>query len=349
MRPDSLGTHRVLEPPGALPQAAWRLDNDTSRRCENEVVLDVETLNVDSASFRQMEEARAPGESAAQAVERQIVETVRARGKQHNPVTGSGGMLVGRVLSVGAASPSGLGAGELVATLCSLTLTPLELVRVRAVRVEAHQVDVEARAILFASSPFARISEDPGALDRRVALAALDVAGAAPQVSRLVKPGMRVLVLGCGGKSGLLVGTAARRAGAARVIGVEAHAQAAAVATSLAAFDEVLQLDARHPVELSERAIPALGAEADLTVSCVNVADAEMSAILATRDGGTIYFFSMATSFTRAALGAEGISRDVSMLIGNGYCHGHAQATLRLLDEEPRLRAIFEERYGGKS
>jgi L-erythro-3,5-diaminohexanoate dehydrogenase len=70
-----------------------------------------------------------------------------------------------------------------------------------------------------------------------------------------------------------------------------------------------------------------------------------MGAILGTRDGGTIYFFSMATSFTRAALGAEGVSRDVSMLIGNGYCPGHAEATLALLREEDSLRRIFEERF----
>lgn len=339
------GTHRVLEPRGALPQAAWRLDNDTSRTFDDEVILEVETLNVDSASFRQMEEAHAADESPAQAVERQIVETVRARGKQHNPVTGSGGMLVGRVAAVGPASPSGLRVGETVATLCSLTLTPLELRRIREVRVAQHQVDVEARAVLFASSPFARLPEGPHDLDRRVALAALDVAGAAPQTTRLVRPGMRVLVLGCGGKSGLLVAAAARRAGAAKVVGVEAVEAAAGTARSLGCFDEVLHLDATAALEVASRSSAAAGGEADLTVSCVNVEGAEMSAILATRDGGTIYFFSMSTSFTRAALGAEGISRDIAMLIGNGYCHGHAEATLRLLDEEPRLRAIFEQRY----
>jgi L-erythro-3,5-diaminohexanoate dehydrogenase len=73
-----------------------------------------------------------------------------------------------------------------------------------------------------------------------------------------------------------------------------------------------------------------------------------MGAILATRDGGTVYFFSMATSFTKAALGAEGVSRDVAMLIGNGYCPGHADATLALLRDEPALRAIFERRFSGR-
>jgi L-erythro-3,5-diaminohexanoate dehydrogenase len=90
----------------------------------------------------------------------------------------------------------------------------------------------------------------------------------------------------------------------------------------------------------------AAGGEVDLSVSCVNVPDAEMGAILATRDGGVIYFFSMATSFTKAALGAEGVSRDVDMLVGNGYAPGHAADTLRLLDEEAELRAIFVERFG---
>ena len=345
MREDPYGTHRVLEPRGALPQAAWRLDNDVDALRDDEVAIEVETLNVDSASFRQMEEAHEGGEAPAAAVERQIVKTVAERGKQHNPVTGSGGMLVGRVSAVGPASPSGLSVGERIATLCSLTLTPLRLRRVLAVHLGTHQVDVEAGAILFSTSPFARLPEGPGALDGKVVLAALDVAGAAPQTARLVAPGQRVLVLGCGGKSGLLCGAAARRAGAAHVLGVESVAAAAADARRLGAFDQVLDLDATRPVEVAA-AVAAAGGLADLTISCVNVADAEMSAVLSTRDRGTIYFFSMSTSFTRAALGAEGVSRDVTMVIGNGYCHGHAQATLQLLDEEPRLRAIFEERFG---
>ena len=55
----------------------------------------------------------------------------------------------------------------------------------------------------------------------------------------------------------------------------------------------------------------------------------------------------MATSFTKAALGAEGISRDVDMIVGNGYCPGHAAATLELVTGDATLRAIFVERFGG--
>jgi L-erythro-3,5-diaminohexanoate dehydrogenase len=323
-----------------LPQAAWQLDNDFSRLYEDELLIDVERLNVDSASFVQME---GQGDVAAQ-----IRDTVAQRGKQHNPVTGSGGMLLGRVAHVGAAlaelqSPlAGLSVGDRVATLVSLSLTPLKLDSIDAVDLSRHQVAVKGQAVLFASGMAARLPTD---LPESVALAALDVAGAAPQVVRLVRPGARVLILGCGGKSGLLCSAAARRAGAGRVVGVERNEAATAVARRLGACDEIIIGDAADAVSIAAATTHAAGGEFDLAVSCVNVPDAEMSAILATRDGGLIYYFSMSTSFTKAALGAEGVSRDVTMIVGNGYAPDHAEATLELLRAEPILRQLFIERF----
>jgi L-erythro-3,5-diaminohexanoate dehydrogenase len=331
MRGNRYGTHRVIAPAGALPQAAEKLDNDMTKSFEDEIVLDVERLNIDSASFVQMQRA---GDVAEQ-----IVKTVAARGKQHNPVTGSGGMLLGRVARVGSALKTDLVPGERVATLVSLTLTPLWLERIGRVDLDKHQVEVAGRAVLFESSAWARMPAD---FPESVALAAYDVAGAAPQVTRMVKPGSRVLVLGCGGKSGLLCSAAARRAGAAEVIGIERSDGAAEAARRLGACHRVAVADASNAVAVLE----AVGGEVDFSVSCVNVPDAEMGAILCTRDGGVIYFFSMSTVFTKAALGAEDVSRDVTMLVGNGYAPGHAEATLALLRAEPGLKEIFLERYG---
>jgi L-erythro-3,5-diaminohexanoate dehydrogenase len=358
MRGDRFGTHRVIEPAGTLPQAAQRLDNDFDTLYDDELLLEVERLNIDSASFVQME-----GQGD---VTRQILETVRTRGKQHNPVTGSGGMLLGRVARVGPAlaepGPSGLPSPlaslkvrDRVATLVSLTLTPLRIDRIVSVDPKRHQIVCAGQAVLFASGMAAKMPAD---FPESVALAAFDVAGAAPQVARMIedarkggpgRPGARVLsvlILGCGGKSGLLTSAAARRAGATRIIGVERNEEAAAGARRLGAVDEIVLGDAGDAVGVAARAIAAGGGEFDLAVSCVNVPDAEMSAILATRDGGVIYYFSMSTSFTKAALGAEGISRDVTMIVGNGYAPGHAEATLELLRGDATLRQIFVERYG---
>ena len=87
------------------------------------------------------------------------------------------------------------------------------------------------------------------------------------------------------------------------------------------------------------------GQMADVTINNVNVPDTEMTSILCTKNDGVVYFFSMATSFTKAALGAEGVGSDVTMIVGNGYTKGHAEITLQELRECPELRKIFEELY----
>jgi L-erythro-3,5-diaminohexanoate dehydrogenase len=70
-----------------------------------------------------------------------------------------------------------------------------------------------------------------------------------------------------------------------------------------------------------------------------------MASILSCKDGGTVYFFSMATSFTKAALGAEGVGKDVNMIVGNGYTQGHAEITLQILRDSEPLRKLFTEMY----
>ncbi len=344
---DPLGTHRVIAPRGALPQPAETLDATGGTVYESEITVAVETLNIDAASFRQMEEASG---GDLEAVGRLVLETVRRRGKQHNPVTGSGGMLLGTVRHVGElVRDRGFRPGERVATLASLSLTPLALDRVRAVRAASAQVDVDGTAYVFASAPLARLPDD---LPERLALAVLDVAGAAPQVARLCHPGETVVVLGAGGKSGLLCAAEARRrvGPEGRVIGLEAHPRFADDLRRLGICDHVAVVDARDPVAVRDAVLLVLGnvgdAGAHLTLSCVNVPGVELSAIVATRDRGKVYYFAMSTSFTAAALGAEGLGRDVDLYIGNGYAHGHAEHTLALVRGDKALAALLASRYG---
>jgi L-erythro-3,5-diaminohexanoate dehydrogenase len=53
----------------------------------------------------------------------------------------------------------------------------------------------------------------------------------------------------------------------------------------------------------------------------------------------------MATSFTSAALGAEGIGADTTMIIGNGYTKDHAIIALEVVRESPMLMEIFKDTY----
>jgi L-erythro-3,5-diaminohexanoate dehydrogenase len=341
---DPFGSHRVLEPPEALPQAAWRLDNDVAKRFESEIHLAVETLNIDAASFQQMMTASAEKIDGVADLVRQ---TVRDRGKQHNPVTGSGGMLLGRVAWVGgAAAARGFVVGDRVATLASLSLTPLTLTAVRAVRAESAQLDVDGSAIVFLSAPMVKL---PGDLTERLALAVCDVAGAVPQVLRHAQAGDRVVVIGAGGRSGLLACAAARQkvgvTGA--LIGIEPSERFAADLEALGFCDRVLRADARQALAVREAVLAATGgSEVDFAVSCVTSSGVEPTAILVTRPRGRVYFFAMSTSFTAAALFAEGVSRDIDMFIGNGYVDGHVEATFDLVRAHPPLRDLFQRRYG---
>lgn len=379
---DAFGTHRVLEPPGALPQEARRLDA-RPEIAPNELLIGVDRLNLDAASFLQLR-AECYGDPAA--IGRRVAAIVAERGKMQNPVTGSGGVLCGTLVAVGSEHPraaefatvlhSGDGAmhdaggdargggaatptaGPRVATLVSLTLTPLRLEEVGAVHLATGQIEVRGTAVLFAGGAFALLPPD---LPESLALAVLDVAGAPAHTRRLAKAGDTVFILGGGGRAGLLCQEAAARSvgPAGRVITwchpAEAAERARRLAAAAAASDhaEVAAPSSRAPVTVLQgdgtdalgtlRAVSAAtnGGLADLTVNCVSAPNTEMASILATREGGTVLFFGMATDFARAALGAEGVGKDVTMLIGNGYARGHADAALELVRSSAALRDLF--------
>jgi L-erythro-3,5-diaminohexanoate dehydrogenase len=363
-----LGLHRVLEPAGVLPQAAWRLDAGPAI-WPDEVRVAVDRLNLDAASYRQLREST--GGSAA-AMRGAVLDIIAGRGKMQNPVTGSGGMLTGVVDEAGPASPLGLTAGNRIATLVSLSLTPLAVTDgLSRWDGQSEQVPCTGHAILFGRSIAAVLPAD---LPASLALAVLDVCGAPALTERVVRAelaraapggaglgnagtggrpdggadgarpgGPVVAILGAGGKSGSLSAVAARRAGAGTIIGVvPAEAEAAAVGQAGLA-DQVVIADARDPVALAG-AVRSAGGPAAVTVVCVDVPGCEGGAVLATAPGGTVIFFSMATSFSAAALGAEGVAADVTMLIGNGYVPGHAELALDLIRSEPGVRALFEAR-----
>ena len=271
-----------------------------------------------------------------------------------NPVTGSGGMLVGVVEEAGPDSPLGLAPGDRVATLVSLTLTPLLITDGLAGWDGASRAGaVRRHAILFGRSIAAVLPDDlPGPL----ALAVLDVCGAPALTDRVVRR-----VRAADGAARRRWPSSAGRARPARLSrprpGGPARSARSSASCRTEAEADVLQRQAGladagsdrrrpRPGRLWPRPSIGAGGPADVTVVCVDVPGCEGGAILATGDGGTVIFFSMATSFTAAALGAEGLAADVTMLIGNGYVPGPRDLALDLLRAEPGVRATVRSRTG---
>ncbi len=349
------GVHRVLEPSGeavTLPQSARRLDVSPVL-APDEVRIDVEILNLDAASYRQLREKHTgpTGHVHGHSVRSEVLEIIEDRGKMQNPVTGSGGMLIGTVAEVGPQSPLGLRVGDRVATLVSLSLTPLA-VHDHLERWDglSERVPASGHAILFGRSVAAVLPTD---LDPELSLMVMDVCGAPALVRRVVSGYVErglspsVAVLGGAGKSGSLSLAAARQAGAGRRVAVVPVEREAALLRGSGLADEVVVADARAPLAL-ESAVREAGGPVDVTVVCVDVPGCEQPALMITAQGGTVVYFSMATSFAAAALGAEGLAADVTMLVGNGYTPGHADYALELLRGDPAVRDLFEQRLAAE-
>ena len=330
------GSHRVIEPVGSLPQAAHKISNDMNIR-SNEMLIDVSTLNIDSASFTQIKDACG---SDPDKMAKMIMTIVNERGKMQNPVTGSGGMLIGSVIKTGDDFPESLKPGTKIATLVSLSLTPLKIDEILHLSPDTEQVQVKATAVLFESGLYAVLPDD---MAENTALSALDVAGAPAQVHKLVKEGDTVCIIG-GGKSGILSAYQAKEnAGKdGTVIVLEYDKANAEKIRQLNVADHVIVGDATDSLGVYNAVQNITGDTlCDVTINCVNIENTEMSSILITRDNGNVYFFSMATSFTRAALGSEGVGKDITMLIGNGYTKGHADHTLNILRRSDSIKAFF--------
>lgn len=343
MKKCPFGSYRVLEPKGVLPQNAWKLDN-SPEIYDNEILIDVEALNIDSASFTQLKKEY---ENDEEKITSAILDIVKTRGKMHNPVTNSGGMLIGKVEKIGSdlIGKIDINVGDEIATLVSLTLTPLIIRKIKKVKLDIEQVKIKGKAILFKTGIYAKL---PINLHRSLSLAALDVCGAPAQVERLVKKGDMVFILGGGGKSGMLCLAQARKVigNEGILISLSRSKESCENVKRLDLADIVFQGDATKPLGIFNKFIKATkGKLADVVINCINISNTEMASILCTKQNGTVYFFNMSTDFTKAALGAEGVGKDIKLLIGNGYVKGAAELTLNLLRENKELKKFYLKKY----
>lgn len=331
----------MIAPEGALPQAATRLDNSLPI-FDNEILINVSTLNIDSASFRQMKEIAG---GKADGVAKQVLANVEKMGKQQNPVTGSGGMLLGTVedMGPGYSNPCKVKRGDKICTLVSLTLTPLIIEKIKDVR-DSEQIDIDGKAVLFDSGVLAKIPAD---MDLNVCLALLDVAGAPPQADRLARKGDTIYIIGAG-KSAILCAAAIREklGKDCTIIASATREESVETFKALDLVDECFVANALKPAETMDKVAKITeGRMCDLCINTANVEGTELSSVLACKQGGRVYFFNMATNFQKAALGAEGVGMDVEMIIGNGYAPDHAEFTLNVYRKNPAVRKWFDGKF----
>lgn len=332
----AMGLHRVLAPPGALPYAATRLDVSLELAA-GEVLVDVEALNIDSASWTQL---RGQCGDDPRLMTEEVQTLVRSQGKMHNPVTGSGGILIGTVAALGPDREIPA-VGTRICSLVSLTCTPLVLHEITNLDPATPNIGVRGNAVLSGVAAWAEVPED---LPPDAFLSAMDVVGAPAWAARLVEPGMKVAVIGAGGKAGLLTTAAAHQAlgGTGTLVGL-CWPPASAEVASRAGADATVVVDCTDPVATMEAIRGALeGQLADLVFGCANVPGCEGGAVLSCADDGEVLLFSMATSFPAAALITEAMGKTCRLTIGTGYLPEGPAVVTELLHARPELLTLLD-------
>jgi len=331
---EELGAARVVAPPYALPQPAERLDPSPPVG-EREFELAVERLCLDSTSFRNIRE-RAGADPVAMG--ERIAAIVAERGKMHNPETDSGGVLLGTVTAVGDRFADPPAVGDRVVNLASLTLTPLRLGAVTAVDPHNAHVLVEGTAYVPQRAPWGILPDD---IPTTTAIELYDVYGAGSHTRELAPERGTVVVLGAGHGGKLALAAARDAMAGGRVVAVDVDREAVDRVASLGLCDVGIVADLRDPLGALDAVAAAGVGPADLTVAVVSATGCEATAILLTATGGTILFYSMATSFQTAALTADGQSSDVTMIVGNGYAPDAGSYALDLYRRTPALREAY--------
>lgn len=339
---DFYGSHRVISPKGLLPQAADVINNDPEI-CDNEILIDVIALQPTATAFHTLKEKYGDDEEK---IKKAIFDIVEKKGKFQDPVTKSGGMLIGVVKKIGKDIKKNrkLNIGDKIATLVSLSLTPLKIYSIEKINLDTEQVFCHADAVIFESGLYTNIPDDLG---QELSLAIMDVAGAPAQVAINAKSGDTVCVLGAG-KAGLLSLAEAKKRVAphGKVVCLEYSEKQCKLVKELNLADYVINVNAQEPQKTYEKYMEETGGVlADLTVSTVNVPETELSAILVTKNSGRIYFFTMSTNFVKASLGAEGAGKYTTMVLGAGYYPGHDEITYNIVRENDGLRQYFINRY----
>jgi L-erythro-3,5-diaminohexanoate dehydrogenase len=257
-----------------------------------------------------------------------------------NPVTGSGGMLQGTVSSKGPSYSADVEVGDSIATLVSLTLTPLEIHEIHDIEPAADQVVVDATAYLWETAP---VVEFPSDIPESEALSVFDVCGIARHAKRLAEEVDEIVILGMG-KSGMLAAFAARQVLGAtgEVYGLDLNEGPMIELRAGGILDDFRRVDATRPVAVLEAVDDMNGGQlVEGAINTCNVPDTEVAPALCTREGGTVFYFNMATDFSKVALGVEGIARDIELCIGNGYAENHAELAVALYRENELLQKLW--------
>ena len=340
------GQDRVLEPKHVLPTSAWKLDNSREIR-STEMRIAVKKIHIESTSFKQICMMSAMQEGR---IKKNIMDIVEKRGKLHNPVTDTGGLLYGVVEEIGSDYPNekNLKVGEEILCNTSLASVPLHLENVLSIDNAYTQADVCGYAVVFGDMPVVR---KPEGLPLNLLLFVLDESGTIYTVSKTVKDNKKFLVVGNNVLTNLIFGYAIRKTAGKDVEILclfDKKTELIMVGKSIdkllsEVFTRVEYVNILRPMECVERL--ELDSRFDIAVNCADIPGAETINILATRQGGTVIFANLINNYNIALYLTESLARDLHIESADGYLEKYDEFDIEITREmAPYIEGAYTSR-----
>jgi len=328
------GIRRVLEPQHVLPTSAWKLDNSRNIYSD-ELRVSIKRIHLEGTGFKQICTEVNDDEKK---IKQQIIDIVIKRGKLHNPVTDTGGLVMGVIEEIGAeySNPMGLKTGDKIICNVSAASVPMYIEDITSVNKAFNQVEATGYAIVHDMIPIVKIPED---LPLDLLMFTFDQSGTLFRLHQLIRDSKKFLVVGNSMLTNLLYGYVIRRE-----VGTEAEIvclfdKRTSMRMTGKGIDELIEkvfnevhfINILRPMECMKQ----LDAESlfDLSINCAEIPGAETINILATKPEGTVLFANLINNLNIALYITESMSKSLYVKCAEGYLNGYDTFDMEIVRE----------------
>lgn len=337
---NAYGLERVIAPAHVFPASAWQLDNSRVLR-SGEMRVNVKKIHIEGSGFRQIcQEAN----NDEEIIKEKINDIVIRRGKLHNPVTDTGGLLYGVIEEIAPDYDNGKGfeVGDEIILNASLAGTPLYIDKIHSIDKMYTQIDVDGYAIILPGSPAVK---RPAGLPVNLLMFIFNESGTLYTVSKEAVGKKRLAVVGNNPMMNLVFGYTLRKSAGPDAeincvfdINTENLLKGYKIERLMEeVFDDISYHNLLRPVECLKtfKDMPPM----DMTVNCADIPGSETINIIGTKSGGTVVFANFISNYNIALYITEAVSKDLIIRCADGYLDKYDEYDFEIVEE---LAPYFE-------
>ncbi|MGN0718958.1 MAG: sigma 54-interacting transcriptional regulator [Anaerovoracaceae bacterium] len=319
------GVSRVMEPKGAVPATAWKLDNQR-QISPKEIRIRLEKVHIEWDNFNQICSHCGYDEMRIKA---RIMQIIEERGKLHNPFTGSGGLFMGTIEEIGSeVDAEGLKVGDRVFSQSSITGMAMHIDRITRFDFNYGQMECQGYVICFEATSLIQYT---GKVSAKYLLTAIDEEGNFLGVRQAVSEGNveRAVIIGGNLVTTLLYAQILRDCFGenTRLTAVlDKHSLGNLTeAEIISAFQPVIEhtcfVDLSQPLEAWQQIMDEERNDqpVDAVINLEDISGSETLATLLVREHGTVFYASLQNNYSVGILVADSMGKEVTPYSLDGF------------------------------